>query len=170
MRHRRDEPSREFILSYLYYNPLTGEFKWLKTRNSIAEKGSVAGYLKPDGYVQIILCGRAFLAHRLAWICIHGAPASEMIDHINGIRNDNRACNLREASKFENSHNKAMNKNNTSGIKGVNWSSSHNKWHARVGVNGKRFTVGYFSDIREAEAKIKEFRRMHHNEFTNHGR
>lgn len=52
MRHRRDEPSREFILSYLDYNPLTGEFKWLKTRNRIAEKGSVAGYLKPDGYVQ----------------------------------------------------------------------------------------------------------------------
>lgn len=61
MRHRREEPSREFILSYLDYNPLAGKFKWLKTRNRIAEKGSVAGYLKPDGYVQIILCGRAFL-------------------------------------------------------------------------------------------------------------
>jgi succinyl-CoA synthetase alpha subunit len=96
------------------------------------------------------LDGKLYKAHQLAWLYTHGVFAKEL-DHINQIRNDNRINNLRMASRSMQMHNAGMLKNNTSGAKGVSYHTASKKWHARIWVDGKCRSVGYFDTVEEAQ-------------------
>ena len=57
-------------------------------------------------------------------------------------------------------------KNNTSGVKGVSWYPKYNKWIARINVNKKRISLGYFENFddavkarKEAELKYYEYKK-----------
>jgi hypothetical protein len=90
----------------LDYDPATGVFVWRVDRTGPAKAGTIAGRRDGGGYVQISVDGKRYRANRLAWFMQTGAwPASE-IDHINGIRTDDRFSNLREVSRAENMKNK----------------------------------------------------------------
>lgn len=80
---------------------------------------------------------------------ITNAPKGIEVDHINHNPLDNRKCNLRVCSHFENMKNSS---NNKSGVCGVCWSKTHQKW--RAFLNGKH--LGYY-DIKEdaINARIK---------------
>lgn len=71
---------------------------------------------------------------------------NKCVDHINRNGLDNRLCNLRICSKKENTWNKGINKNNTSGYKGVYWQKEKNKWHARITKDGKVTFLGLFEN------------------------
>lgn len=84
------------------------------------------------------------------------------VDHKNHIKNDNRKENLRCCTHQENMMNKQIYKNNTSGVTGVTWKESLDKWNVRIQVNNKRIHLGYFSDFDEAvkvrkQAEIQYF-------------
>jgi len=66
------------------------------------------------------------------------------IDHIDGSGLNNQRCNLRIATSHQNQHNRRLNKNSTSGFKGVTWRKDLNKWNAALEINTKRFHLGYF--------------------------
>ena len=83
----------------LSYNTDTGEFRWRVTRRGAARAGSVAGCVRHDGYVRIAIDGKRYLAHRLAWLYVHGELVPEL-DHANGVRSDNRLDNLRPATRI----------------------------------------------------------------------
>ena len=46
-------------------------------------------------------------------------------------------------------------KNNTSGVTGVIWNKKSKKWTANIRFKGKRYHLGYFSNLSEAEAARK---------------
>jgi len=120
--------TQERLKHLLHYNPDTVVFTWLSKPSRRINSGSIAGRIKPKkGYVEIGISGRIYLAHRLAWLYIYGTWPKEQVDHINGIRNDNRIKNLRLATTSQNQWNKKMQKNNTSGIKGVSWDNQRGK-------------------------------------------
>lgn len=98
-----------------------------------------------------------------------GKWPTDLIDHINGVRFDNRICNLREATHVENCRNQKMYKNNSSGVKGISWNKPAKKWQVACACNGKRYHLGLFKDIHVAEQAIKEFREKYHGDFSNHG-
>lgn len=71
-------------------------------------------------------------------------------DHINGDKLDNRRCNLRYGTRAENLRNRKVQRNSSSGVKGVNFSKLHKKWRVRISCNKKRYHLGLFDDLHAA--------------------
>ena len=81
---------------------------------------------------------------------IMNASEDMVIDHANGNKLDNRKSNLRECTIQQNSFNKGIRTNNTSGVTGVVWDKSRNKWHAKIQINGKLIYLGTFKEKEDA--------------------
>lgn len=79
-------------------------------------------------------------------------------DHIGGIDtiHDNRKLNLRLSDRSKNNMNTLIRKDNTSGVKGVNWSNRPEGWRARIQVNKKRIDLGVYDSLEEATRVRKE--------------
>jgi hypothetical protein len=133
----------------LEYQPETGLFFWKKGIQGII-KGSKAGHLSKDGYVDIRIKNRLYPAHRLAWLMMTGNWPDDFIDHINRIKSDNRFVNLREATKAENAQNTNIQSNNTSGYKGVVWHKPNKNWCAQININKKHIHLGSFKNLQDA--------------------
>jgi len=129
-----------------------------------------------QGYRRIEIFGRRFKEHRLAWFYMTG-EWPPLIDHINGMRNDNRWKNLRLASESGNRHNVQMNSRNTSGVKGLHWHKRYKCWQGHVRLNGKthqqQFSPATFGGLDAAKHAaiewIRQTREKLHGEFANHG-
>jgi hypothetical protein len=79
--------------------------------------------------------------------------SKKQLDHINGIKRDNRIENLREATDSENQQNqKKPPAHNTSGFLGVTKYKRNGKWVAGIKLNGKRINLGYFDTPEAAHA------------------
>ena len=152
------------------YNESTGDFTRLKSGGGRNNKiGAIAGCLQNKGYVHISIKGKLYLAHRLAWLYTQGQWPEDQIDHVNGIRNDNRVSNLREATQSQNQANTGSQTNSKSGVKGVSWHKAKGKWQAQISINSKLKYLGYFTDINEAAQAYHIAAEHYHGEFANHG-
>ena len=111
------------LTELLDYDSVTGIWKWKVSTTKSIKIGDTAGCKSQGtkGYVWIRADKKLYRAHRLAWFYMTKEWPSHQIDHINGIRDDNRWSNLRQATHSENQHNRTVNKNNTSGYNGVYW-------------------------------------------------
>jgi len=135
----------------LHYDPLTGIFLWVQARQRI-NVGDVAGSTRKDGYIQISIDNKLYLAHRLAWLYTYGYLPENFLDHKDRIRHHNWIKNLREASQQCNLRNTGNRKNNKSGVKGICFYNPNQKWQAQIKVNGKNSHLGHFTDFTEAVA------------------
>jgi len=137
--------------SIIDYNEESGVFTWKRRMSQRVRAGDVAtGRKTNSGYIQITISGRTFVAHHLAWLYVFGEWTPEL-DHINGIRDDNRIANLRKVSHAQNCQNKKRYRNNSSGYRGVTWCRKSNKWRAFVTLNKKMTHLGFFNSIDEAK-------------------
>jgi len=148
----------------LSYNPDTGIFTWEVSRGCI-KSGDIAGYLDPSGYITIRIIGKLYAAHRLAFLIINKYMPKE-VDHENGVKDDNRELNLRDAAEGDNHWNRNLNCNSTSGFKGVTWYKANNKWVSGIRVNKKRIYLGYFLCPKEAAKAYDKAALKHHGEFA----
>ena len=144
----------------LDYYPDTGRFVWARTKQGI-RGGSAAGKLNMYGYISIQINLKRYLAHRLAWLYIHGKMPLHEIDHINGVRHDNRLSNLREATRNQNMANMCSRR---TGPKGASFNKGC--WRARITSNGVHRVIGYFSTESEAHEAYKVAARQVHGEFA----
>lgn len=80
---------------------------------------------------------------------------SEFVDHEHGNPLLNIRSELRLASPSQNRMNTGKPSNNTSGFKGVSWSSQRSKWRAGIKHEGKSRTLGYFDTPEEAHEAYK---------------
>lgn len=158
------------LLERLKYDPETGSFTRIKATGYRLQwkAGAPVGRVGSKGYVGITLDKQHYKAHRVAWAIMTGAWPTDEIDHINGVKNDNRWCNLREATRSQNVWNTRRGVNNKSGYKGVHRFDAR-LWRATVGFNNKKYEVGLFRCPTAAYlariAKVKEL----HGEFANAG-
>ena len=141
----------EMLRSVLSYDPETGSFAWLMALRN-APAGKTAGIATSSGQIGIQVSGRAYLAHRLAWLHVHGQWPDGMVDHINGDCHDNRIANLRVVTASQNQWNRGVPRNNTSTFKGVSWRGRRQKWYAAISVNGVTRHIGSFNTAEEAAA------------------
>lgn len=153
------------VRELLDYCPDTGQFTW-KIHVANRKAGTAAGSRHNEGYVSIKVDGKQFLAHRLAWLHVHGSWPSTKLDHKNRNRADNRLENLRPASNNQNSYNAATPRTNTSGTKGVHWHAPYGKWVARVRAEGREIFLGAFKDKADAVKIVEAARNEFHKEFA----
>lgn len=163
------ELTREKLKEWLHYDPETGIFRWLKSPSIASRVGDIAGGVNHDGYVRIRIAGLRSMAHRLVWLYIHGEWPAKEIDHVNGVRHDNRVSNLRLATRSENSKNTELLKSNTTGVKGVSWSKHTGKYSAYIRFNNIRLSLGHYPTIEKASEVVRAARERLHGEFANHG-
>ena len=158
-------PSMDYLNSVLEFKD--GLLYNKITRNSRAVKGKLAGAVSGK-YRLITLFSKAFLAHRIAYYMTHGT-CPDYIDHIDGDSYNNHIDNLRPATLSQNQWNHGLNKANTSGVKGLSWAKTQNKWFACIRYNGKNKNLGYF-ESKELGAEFLELaRELLHGNYANHG-
>lgn len=145
-------PPIERVRELLDYDPQIGIFRWRNPQSNRVREGTIAGKVGNRGYWRIGIDGRRCLAHRLAWAWFHGYDPQEDVDHINGVRDDNRIANLRIATRSQNLWNSRRHFDNSSGFKGVSFDKNRRQWQAHICVAGKVIHLGRFSTPEEAHA------------------
>lgn len=167
----RYELTADELRSSVNYDPATGVFtRLVGGRNT--KVGDVAGSINPsNGYNYIRVMGTRFSAHRLAWLYVHGDWPSGEVDHINGVRHDNRILNLRDVDKSLNMRNQRYGHiGSASGYLGVRKSShTKGKWLAEITAHKKRHHLGVFDTPEAAHmAYISAKRHLHGPQFDLH--
>jgi len=155
------------LKSLFSYDPSVGVFIRKIDRGPF-KAGITAGTKGNQGYIRIQIGKKIYGGHQLAWMYIHGEFPSKLVDHINSIRHDNRIENLRECSVSQNSTNKKLGANNTSGAKGVSIHKPTGRWQVNISVNKKQRNFGYFNDFELAELVAIEVRNKYHGTFVRH--
>lgn len=161
--------TQERLKEFISYNQETGEMFWLKSNSICIKIGDPIKGKTVRGYKRAQIDKVRYKAHDLVWLYVTGSFPKFIIDHKDCNPENLKWENLREATQMQNCANRSLNKNSTSGSKGVTWHKRERKWYARVGVNGKRITIGTFLLIEDAISAVRNFRMTAHGEFANHG-
>lgn len=134
----------EIIIGNLSYNPTTGMFKRLFNHGRFR----ICKSLDSRGYLRIKIDGKEYRAHRLAWLFVNGEFPLGNLDHINGIKTDNRFCNLRIASVAENSWNVGKRPHNTSGHKNIRpvTVNGYNYYVVQITRKGNKISKSFTQD------------------------
>lgn len=149
----------DLLRSLLDYNRDDGTFIW-KWNGSIA-----SGSVKKTGYRYLSIDGGEYLAHRLAWLHVHGSWPKHYIDHIDGNPANNAIANLRDVTQAVNTQNRrSAGTNSTTGMLGVSYYGGGRKkpYAARIQLNGVVRSLGYFATAEEAhQAYLVGKRKIH---------
>jgi HNH endonuclease/AP2 domain len=167
----------ERLREAMRYEPKTGVFTWLprpiqlhavRTDKVWNTKwaGGVAGYVNNQGYRAICVDWGLYKASRLAHLYMTGDWPLAEIDHANGDRADDRWRNLREATRSQNIRNSRSRKGTSSGLKGVTWDKSRQKWAAVIRINGHNRHLGYFITPERAWLAYAIAAKKHHGDFA----
>jgi hypothetical protein len=143
-----------------------GQLYWKIKSNKNKKIGDKAGTLSHD-YEQIRIKGKIILTHRIIF-AMHNGYYPKIVDHINGIKNDNRIENLRECTQRENTYNQKLRKNNNSGYKNVSLIKNTSKWKVEIRINGVKKHFGCFDNLELANLVAEEARNKYHGEFARH--
>ncbi|EOL9073535.1 HNH endonuclease signature motif containing protein [Cronobacter malonaticus] len=150
------------------YDPATGRVFHAKDKRSgrgairvVAHAGDYADrYTNANGYRYASVTSdgkqRRIQTHRVAWILAHGAiPDGLQVDHVNGVRDDNRLCNLRLVTQRENQH-------NLRSARGYCWDSHRGKWKAQIQVDGRNINLGCHDTELDARTAYLAAKRIYH--------
>lgn len=138
----------------------SGELIWKIDFWKKVKAGCIAGDRYHNGYRRVCIDSKDYLAHRVVWLMTYGEwPAGE-IDHINGIRDDNRIANLRLATSAQNKQNIGLRSNNKSGFQGVSWFVAAKKWRADIVKDHIQHYLGTF-ETPELAADFRELVKSH---------
>lgn len=177
MRNRANITAEQ-VRAMLEYNENTGEFRWKPRTPDMFEDGNqgraanakawntklsgkIAGVRCGNGYTAIAIKNKKYYAHRLAILMVTGKWPNHQVDHVNGDRSDNRLCNIREASQYENMQNCTFSTNN-SGYTGVSFKAKTIRWIAQINAYGKQIYLGSFKTKEEAaKAYLKAKSKLH---------
>jgi hypothetical protein len=116
------------------------------------------GYCDQYGYIRInfIIKGKRYIlrAHQFGWYWVNKECVKEL-DHINGIRDDNRICNLRSVTSQQNQWNRIT-------AKGYYWNKKNKKWRAQIKLDKKVIHLGYFITEEEARTAYLQAKEKYH--------
>lgn len=139
-------PPVEVLREIFNYNPETGEVAWAKCCSNAAPIGKAVRSITSAGYISVSINKKRYQLHRVIWKLYYGEePHGKVIDHINRDKTDNRINNLRLATWAENTFNRRLQCNNTSGATGV-YKDADGKYQ----VECRQKYIGRFNTFEEA--------------------
>lgn len=157
--------TQEYLQELFEYRD--GELYWKLSTNRRRIQNKKAGTIRPDGYKVVFIDKKNYLAHRVIFLHQRGF-LPECLDHIDNNPSNNLIENLRPATRSQNMQNKKLHKNNTTGVKGVYFVTSRNKWYARIREHGKLVFHKYCKTLEEAQYVLTQAREQLHKEFARH--
>lgn len=110
------------------------------------------------GYAQARIGNSMILMQRFLVDC----KKSQVVDHKNNNRLDNRKDNLKVVTRAKNNQNLSISKRNTTGYRGVTFDKNANKYRVRININGKEKHIGLFQTLEEAVNRRKELEKEHY--------
>lgn len=122
-------------------SPAPGCWLWTGTKNQF-------------GYGQLSVNRVMVAVHRFSY----GLTGAEMpdgyeLDHTCGVRVCVNPAHLRLATRKQNAENAIrLRSTNKSGVHGVSWDKEARKWRTQVCHNGRKYCVGRFANLADAEA------------------
>jgi hypothetical protein len=140
---KREEKCKYLIEKGYTYNPQTGEVK--------SNYGKTLKSKHKQGY--LVISNKTIsnlLQHQFAWYYTN-KECVDTLDHINGVSDDNRICNLRSVTKQQNQFNRNP--------KGYYFNKGRNKYSSQIMIDGKSIHLGYFNteeDARQSYINAKE--------------
>lgn len=136
-------------VTFLFFDKKTGFLYCKEDRLPRKRKGDIACiFHKNSGYRRIKFKQKSYFAHRVVWLLHYGEWPKDTLDHINGIKTDNRIENLRDVSKRENSS--WTYKHRSGHLIGTSFVKSKNKWSAKIKLGNKKIHLGLFKTAEEA--------------------
>lgn len=175
------DPSVDYLLECFNYNADTGVISWRERPcHHFASEGyqrswnskfanTAAGYLAEDGYLEIGIRDKNHKAHRIIWAIYTGSYPEQYIDHLNGVRSDNRICNLRAVDKQENGVNTKIHSNNSSGVSGVMWCKRTKRWEVYIRAEGKKKHLGRYVEF-DVAVNVRRQAEITYGYHPNHGK
>lgn len=153
------ESLQDLFNSLFIYDELTGNLVRQKNKRKV---GSIDG----AGYYTTEIQNKSWKIHRIIYIMFYGdIPEGFWIDHINGIKTDNRIENLRMVTPTQNFLNKIGNIKGTSQYKGVYKSNKRDSWIAEIKFNNKKIYLGTFKTEIEAHTAYITAAKLLHGEY-----
>lgn len=141
------EITRERLMQLLCYDEVTGVFTNRIHRGGRNKAGERSGTKTEFGHVRINISGKPYFAHRLAWLWVHGSWPCNVIDHINGIPDDNRMSNLRDVTHSVNLQNL---KRPQGGNPYLGTTFSRGRWLVSINRDRVRLSLGSYDTPEEA--------------------
>ena len=150
---------------------------WTVNRGNNLVKGKEVGSFDGNGYYSAEFEGKRYRNHRIVYFLNTGIdPEEKRVDHIDTNSLNNKISNLRLATQKQNGDNRKKSKNNTSGVTGVSWCKTLNKYKPSIRCNGKLLDLGSFIKSEKDKAvavriaaetdprfKDQEFRHSHND-------
>lgn len=164
--YTEEQITQELLKQHLEYR--NGHLWWIKPTAWRVKIGQQFGTCQNSGYRAGMLKGKLHYEHRLIWLYIHGIWPKEHIDHINGIKDDNRIENLRECTVQQNQFNKKSKKDSSSKYKGVHWCKRDKRWVAQYRYKSKQYRVGYYECEVEAAEDYRKATEHLHRDYANY--
>ena len=157
---------KEFNALFEYFE---GYLFWKKTNFYRIKVGDLVGCDNGAGYLTTKISGKCYKIHRIIWIMHYGQiPEGIMIDHINGIKDDNRIENLRLATHGQNRRNSRKDIDSENNLKGV-YLTKYGTYQSRIFINGKTKYLGTFNTKEDAHLAYCFVAKEIFGEFFNNG-
>lgn len=147
---KRKKLTQKRLKELLHYDPETGVFTWVVRKGKILPKAVAGGASSYPGYRKIMVDYVAYSAHRLAFLYMEGYFPEQQVDHLNGVRDDNRWFNLRHVSGTCNQQNSKTPTNSSSGFSGVSWEQDRKNWRVQAYLHNKRVFLGRYPAVLDA--------------------
>lgn len=133
------------------------DFEWLNQWKWHYGGGYVVRTVHPTPYTS-----RIIYLHRE----IIDAPKELEVDHKNGNTLDNTRNNLRTCFHFENSRNRKLPRNNTTGAKGIWWYKKIKRWQVYIVVNYRQIYLGIFKNKTDAAQAYNHAAKKYYGQFA----
>lgn len=151
----------ESVKSIFNYDPETGHLTWATKMCKKFGVGDRVGSVDAHGYRQVNVCKNWRKEHRVIWLWMTGEWPDGQIDHINGVRDDNRWVNLRVVTNLQNAQNRTKVVSKT-GLLGVSLRKSTGKYEAHIREGGRKIHLGYFDTAEQAHAIYLKAKSIYH--------